>query len=137
MSDKMILAYLAGPFTADTPWGVEANIRRAEQAAEDILKARDDVALLVPHSIGRHLVGRAGTPEYWYTATMRMLEACDAIVMLPGWQSSKGARNEISLALGRGIPIWDNPRDFAHVCPPAPREFLADALYRAEFRGNR
>jgi Domain of unknown function (DUF4406) len=128
----MILAYLAGPFTADTPWGVEANIRQAELAAEEILQARDDVALLVPHSIGRHFVGRVGTPEYWYTATMRMLEACDAVVMLPGWQSSKGARNELSRALELGRDIWAGPGGFADKWPPDLNTFMHRALARAK-----
>jgi hypothetical protein len=32
---------------------------------------------------------------------------CDAIAVLPGWQSSKGALMEVALAKSIGIPIYD------------------------------
>jgi hypothetical protein len=111
----MILACLAGPFTADTPWGIERNIRAAEDAAELILKARDDVSLIVPHMMGRNFVGRAGTPEYWYTATMRQMEACSELVLLPAWQASKGSRDEFRRACGIKLRIYASPDDFALV----------------------
>lgn len=110
----MILAYLAGPFTADTPWGIERNIRAAEDAAELILTHRSDVSLIVPHMMGRNFVGRAGTPEYWYAATMRMLEACEAVVMLDNWQRSLGSRNEFLRAVVLGLPIYGSPEDAAN-----------------------
>lgn len=109
----MKLVYLAGPFTASTPWGIEENIRAAESAAACILARRDDVALIVPHSIGRHFVGRAGTPGYWYAATMRMLEACEVIVMIDGWQKSSGSREEFKVAAGMGTQVFLSPDDFA------------------------
>ena len=33
------------------------------------------------------------------------LKTCDAIYLLPGWQSSRGARNELKLALEKGLKI--------------------------------
>jgi len=120
----MLLTYLAGPFTAPTPWGIERNIRRAEEAAEDIIRARDDVALIVPHSLGRCFVGRAGTPEYWYAATMRMMESCDAIVMLDGWHESVGSRAEFRRAHGLGLSIYGTEFDFAHRAPPLGDEAI-------------
>ena len=109
----MILAYLAGPFTADTPWGIERNIREAESAAAFIITHRSDVSLVVPHMMGRNFVGRAGTAEYWYDATMRMLEACEALVLLPGWQGSNGSRAEFRRAHELGLKIYAAPEDLA------------------------
>lgn len=109
----MILSYLAGPFTADTPWGIERNIRAAEDAAELILTHRSDVSLIVPHMMGRHFVGRASTPEYWYAATMRQMEACSELVLLPRWQGSKGSRAEFRRAHELGLKIYAAPEDLA------------------------
>lgn len=109
----MILSYLAGPFTADTPWGIERNIRAAEDAAELILTHRSDVSLIVPHMMGRNFVGRAGTAEYWYAATMRQMEACSELVLLPAWQASQGSRDEFRRARELGLRIYACPEDFA------------------------
>lgn len=107
----MKLVYVAGPFTDNTPWGIEANIRKAEETAACILLARDDWSLIVPHSLGRHFVGRAGTPEYWYASTMRMMEACSAICLVYGWQRSKGSRAEFRRAAELGIEIYEGHTD--------------------------
>lgn len=128
----MILTYLAGPFTASTPWEIEVNIRAAEEAAELILKARDDVSLIVPHSLSRCFVGRAGTPQYWYDATMRMLEACEAVVMIDRWQHSTGARNELRRAIQLGLSIYDSQVSFANGCPPISLQRATSILESAE-----
>lgn len=124
----MILAYIAGPFTADTPWGIERNIRAAEEAAEYILTHRDDVSLIVPHSLGRCFVGRAGTPEYWYRATMRMLEASQAVVLIDGWKSSRGARAEFRRAVELGITVYATPFEFVESLGPMSQEESASVL---------
>ncbi|SOE50897.1 hypothetical protein ODI_R3046 [Orrella dioscoreae] len=31
---------------------------------------------------------------------------CEALVLLPGWQDSRGAKIERAIAVGLGFPVW-------------------------------
>lgn len=42
---------------------------------------------------------------------VRQVSAVDAIVLLPGWEDSKGAQVEYQLAVGLGLQVW--PLEFA------------------------
>lgn len=97
--------YIAGPFTAKTDIECEANIVRAEAAAASIIAADPEVVCIIPHAIGRNFKHGPGTPQYWYDATMSMLSRCDAIVMLPGWEGSKGSVREYEYAVENNMPI--------------------------------
>jgi len=41
--------------------------------------------------------------KFWYEGSLRLLEFCDAIVMLPGWEESKGAEAERRYAIADGL----------------------------------
>lgn len=49
----------------------------------------------------------AGTHPYgcWVRASLRMLLACDEVLMLPGWEASRGACLEKAVAQACGMPI--------------------------------
>lgn len=46
------------------------------------------------------------TYEEYMKIAFTLLEMCDAIYMLDGWQQSKGANREYGYALGKGMKIW-------------------------------
>ena len=100
---SMPVVYIAGPFTGDTPYETERNIRRAE--AEGLRIASLGASPLVPHSQGRFAVGTM-TPQYWYDATMAQMLKCDAVLMLPGWSLSVGAVSERTRASQASIPVF-------------------------------
>lgn len=99
----MKVIYVAAPFTAPTPRGIELNIRFAEEVGYEV--ARLGASALVPHSNGRFMVG-THTPEYWYEATAAQLLRCDAVLFSGAWESSRGCRGEEDAAAAHGIPCF-------------------------------
>ena len=99
----MKVIYVAGPFSGETAWDVEQNIRRAEELAYYVSCL--GAAPLCPHSNTRFFNG-THTYEFWIDATAALLAKCDAIIMTPDWERSSGARKEHAQALRDAIPIF-------------------------------
>jgi hypothetical protein len=101
----MLLAYVAGPFTAPTREGVEANIRRAELLGVEV--AKRGVCPVCPHA-------NTAAPEYetsqpysfWIEATLEIMRRCDVVVFTPDWTKSQGARGEFEEAARLGLPCF-------------------------------
>jgi hypothetical protein len=49
---------------------------------------------------------KCGTWLGWMRKAIKQVAASDAVVLLPGWQRSKGARTEQRLARDLGLPRW-------------------------------
>lgn len=101
----MKMVYIAGPFTADTAWDIEQNIRVAESMAYDIV--RIGAFPVCPHANGRFFHGLQ-TPDYWYEGTLELMRRCDGVMLVKNWQRSKGAVKEYEEAMKRHMPIFDN-----------------------------
>ena len=71
-----------------------------------MLVAEAGAAPLCPHTMFRYFDGTLND-DFWLKATLELLRRCDAIVMLPTWRSSSGARGEHGDALSRNLPILD------------------------------
>ena len=87
--------YVSGPVT-----GMPGLNRRAFERAAVQLEAAGHTPL-VPHWF---VPSDAG----WQDAMRRSIETlvkCDGVALLPGWQDSKGAVIEFSLARDLGIPV--------------------------------
>lgn len=85
--------YIAGPMTGYENYNREAFFKAAEE-----LKSR-----------GAEPVHTAGLPdsftyEEYLERSLAVLEACDAIYLLKGWEESKGALMEYGYAKSRGLP---------------------------------
>ena len=100
----MRLAYIAGPYTAKTAWEIEQNVRRAEEWGLAVAKC--GVMPLIPHTNSRFFHGLL-TPEFWYLGTLELLKRSDAIILIPGWSLSTGARGEKKWAEENDLPIFD------------------------------
>lgn len=102
-ADRIILAYIAGRFTAPTREGVEANIRKAEALALEV--AALGVMPACPHSNTSHpSFETVQDYDFWIAGTMKLLRRCDIVVFTDDYALSKGACGEEADAMKRGQP---------------------------------
>lgn len=107
----MKVVYVAGPFRAANAWLVEQNIRRAEEVA--LAVAESGAMPLCPHTNTRFFNGTV-TDEFWLAGTLELLRRCDAIIMVPGWEKSSGARAELAEAKRLGLDCYTSIQELAH-----------------------
>lgn len=113
---KIKRVYIAGPLT---PRGIKS----ANPAVEYLLNIRDMARVAVELILKGYapfcpaldgmlfLVQRDGeriTEPQIKRFSKDWLEACEAILLIDGWQKSEGTLKEIEFAKERGIPIFDS-----------------------------
>ena len=98
----MKIAYIAGPYRADTINGIVQNIRKAEDVA--IKYWKKGYAVLCPHK-NSSLFDGILPDEKWLKAGLAMLDRCDTVVMVKGWEKSSGASYEHDWAQSGGKEI--------------------------------
>lgn len=109
--DRVVLGrtrvYLAGPMTGYADYN-----RPAFTAAAEHVRAQGWVPVN-PHDTDPTHDGdcpsgdrHGGHPNAcWYAASLAVLASCDAVLMLPGWEQSEGARLEHDEARRLGLPV--------------------------------
>ena len=97
-----IVVYVAGPYSAGNMRGTVLNIRKAELVSEELWK--QGYTVFCPHMNSRLLDGIIPHDE-WYKRDLVILKRCDVVVLLPGWQFSKGTRIEKEFAEKHNIPV--------------------------------
>lgn len=99
------LLYIAGPFSdPDRIHGVEQNILQASRAALDAW--REGWVAVCPHKNTAGFQHVADLPyKVWTRGDLAILSRCDAILLLPDWPGSPGARREVIFAVDHGIPV--------------------------------
>src|SRR3990167_4416251 len=103
----MRLIYVAGKYKADTQEGVAENIHHAARVGFELWEK--GWAVITPH-LNTTFSGIAEFAEIqmksmWLWGDLRIVEACDAIIMLDNWKDSNGAKVEKAYAeyLGKEI----------------------------------
>lgn len=99
----MKVIYIAGKYRGRTPWEVEQNIRAAEDVAARVIQA--GMMPLCPHANTRHMEGLADD-EFFLAGTLELMRRCDAVVLVPNWRDSEGARAEVAEAERLGLPVF-------------------------------
>src|SRR3990167_4257601 len=79
------LIYVAGPYSAPTKEGIEANIRKAEAVAQSLWKR--GVAVICPHLNTAHFEIEGVTWEDYLDGDEEMILCCDGVLMLEGWEN--------------------------------------------------
>jgi hypothetical protein len=107
------LIYVAGKYTGKTWSEIEDNIRKAEEVSIQLIQR--GWAVITPHKNTGHyeIYEKVAGITYndWIEISKTLLSKCDAIIMLHGWQSSKGARIEYDFACEMGMPIYTEVPD--------------------------
>jgi hypothetical protein len=108
-----MMILIAGPYrsgTGDDPARMAENLKRLEEPSYALFKAGhlpmigEWVALPVWNAAGGKTVGDELYEEIFHPVAGRLLQLCDGVLRLPG--DSKGADNDVAIALRRGIPVW-------------------------------
>lgn len=100
----MKIIYVAGPYRADLPWGVDRNVHRAREAGVTVALA--GAMPLIPHANTAHFDGLA-PDAFWLEGTLELLRRCDAVyVFSENWKASSGTRNEVAEATRLGLPVF-------------------------------
>lgn len=100
---RNIVVYIAGPFRADTHWGIAKNVRKAEEAALEVWKA--GFTAICPHLNTAHFQGELPDEE-WLEGDLEIILRCDAVLLIPGWTASKGSVGEWDHATFYCIPTF-------------------------------
>lgn len=130
-TNRPLLIYVAGPYTAETWQGVRANVDKACEAGRLLMHLGHHP--VVPHSMymGWDLADPRLNYEHFIKADLDLLARCDAIVMLPGWENSPGSCGEYTEALERGLQIYLDliqvPQVGSDDAPPGPQPITTPA----------
>jgi hypothetical protein len=109
---KMSIVYIAGPYTPleaktnhDYCRMTQWNVDHAVDAGICLLQK--NLIPYIPHLT--HYIQMRMQEDFgdkWYGADLVILERCDAILMLNGWETSKGAKLEYDYAMRHNMPIY-------------------------------
>lgn len=89
--------YISGPIT-----GVDGYLKRFDLAENALVAAGYEV--VNPAKVNRYLP-ESTTHDQYMEMSFVMLEMCDTVFFLEGWENSKGARMEFEYALERGYTM--------------------------------
>ncbi len=108
MKIKMPVFYISGPYSGTTKSVVGRNIKKASRIAQEIWKLGG--VAICPHT---NCAFFEGDYELFLLGDLRLLELSDAIIMIPGWEKSRGSRVELerAKALNLNIFYWPNDKE--------------------------
>ena len=117
MEEKMKIIFIAGPYTGDGSYeSIEKNIREAEKY--QIALANNQIGFFCPHNHTEHFSSKKGAqaPEqFYYDLDFHYLTyVADAVLALPNWEKSWGAKKEIEWAKKKGMKIF-YPKDLSDI----------------------
>ena len=104
----MSYTYLASPYTHKDPEVVRERVRLSAKAVARLLQEGENSYSPIVHGYAVEVwISYALPYEVWLEHGLEMLKraSCCAVLMLPGWQISRGVAAEVELAKKWGIPV--------------------------------
>lgn len=102
---RVPLIYVAGPYSGKTHLDVKRNIRAAQEVGVGVLNLGGFP--VIPHANTEYMDG-AYPEKVFLDGDLVMLSRCDAMTLVPGWQTSSGTKAEIDFAIQHDIPVFDD-----------------------------
>ena len=100
----MIKVYVAGPYSADNILDVLKNIRTGVSAATLLLQ--NGFAVYCPFVDFQFGLSDSLPMDVYKNNSLAFLDSCDVILMLPNWEHSKGAREELKVAMFKNMRVF-------------------------------
>lgn len=94
------IVYIAGPISGT------ADYMERFKNAEDAIKQMYKCVPINPTIVSEAMIAAECTYEQFMNVTKKMLECCNAIYLLKGWQHSSGAVAELKYALDNEFKIF-------------------------------
>lgn len=95
--------YLSGPMTND-----EGYMKKFINAADQLLEIDSDLIIVNPATMLQYSGGLETGADYRRILEIdkQIISSCDAICLLPGWENSKGCREEVETAITEALDIF-------------------------------
>lgn len=102
----MRLAYIVGPYSSR--WGIFGRVRNIYKARKVAINWwRKGYAVISPHS-NTALFDKYAPYETWIAGDLEILSRCDLLILMDGWENSKGARRELAEARRLHIEVMED-----------------------------
>ncbi len=107
------VVYVAGPYSSPDADGVLKNITEAISFGEQV-RALGFVPL-VPHVAILPTGDTEAEYEQALAECFELLSRCDALILMPTWEQSPGAKRERAFAERFGLPVFETLGELARV----------------------
>jgi len=105
----MKVVYVAGKYRAKHPYLIQENIDNAKNMAKRVWQ-QGHVAIC-PHLNSMNFEG-INTEQHFIDGTLELMRRCDAVLLVPGWETSEGTIGEIEEARALNIPVFETFHDW-------------------------
>lgn len=104
-----MIIYTAGPYSPYQTQSVHDNIRVARRISIELWQAGH--IAICPHlnTADFQIEMPDVSHDFWLERDFKIIDRCDAILMMPDWELSKGSNMERNHAIRHGIPIFYYP----------------------------